>query len=212
MDTRLNLHVVDRDIRSRGEMVRGAISFGHQAHGYDDLESLIARMPGGGTDRDVVILADMPRGAGGDHPIRMLDAAGLWLPVIVAGRDMPIPSIVDAMRAGAIDVLGLPLDLVRFGAVLQGAMSDGARHVQARRRLADARSRISRLTRREREVLDWLTAGCSNKIIARELAISPRTVEVHRANMMDKLGAGHPADAVRLRLELGPPPSARHNA
>ena len=69
--------------------------------------------------------------------------------------------------------------------------------------MAEARSRIGRLTGREREVLDWLTAGRSNKAIAREMAISPRTVEVHRANMMGKLGARHPADAVRLRLELG---------
>jgi DNA-binding NarL/FixJ family response regulator len=50
-------------------------------------------------------------------------------------------------------------------------------------------------------VLDWLAEGCSNKMIARELSISPRTVEIHRANMMTKLGAEHPSQAVRLRLE-----------
>jgi len=67
--------------------------------------------------------------------------------------------------------------------------------------MIEARSRIENLSTREREVLDWLAQGSSNKAIARELQISPRTVEIHRANMMSKLGASHAADAVRLRLE-----------
>ena len=60
---------------------------------------------------------------------------------------------------------------------------------------------MSLLSRREREVLELLSAGCSNKEIARTLAISPRTVEIHRGNMMTKLHAGHAADAVRLWLD-----------
>jgi FixJ family two-component response regulator len=69
--------------------------------------------------------------------------------------------------------------------------------------MIEARDRISTLSTREREVLEWLARGSSNKAIARELAISPRTVEIHRANMMNKLGARHAAEAVRLRLEAG---------
>jgi len=64
-----------------------------------------------------------------------------------------------------------------------------------------ARTRIANLSTREREVLHWLAEGSSNKAIARELDISPRTFEIHRANMMAKLGAKHAAEAVRLRLE-----------
>ncbi|WP_435521375.1 response regulator transcription factor [Altererythrobacter litoralis] len=74
-------------------------------------------------------------------------------------------------------------------------------YCEARRRMIEARSRIANLSNREREVLDWLAQGSSNKTIARELEISPRTVEIHRANMMTKLGATHPADAVRLKIE-----------
>jgi DNA-binding CsgD family transcriptional regulator len=62
---------------------------------------------------------------------------------------------------------------------------------------------------REREVLDWLAEGSSNKAIARELDISPRTVEIHRANMMTKLGARHAAEAVRLKLEAKLEPRLR---
>ena len=67
-----------------------------------------------------------------------------------------------------------------------------------------------RLSRREREVLDWLSEGSSNKAIARQLCISPRTVEIHRANMMSKLGARHAAEAVRLRLEAQIEPPVTH--
>jgi DNA-binding CsgD family transcriptional regulator len=67
--------------------------------------------------------------------------------------------------------------------------------------MIEARGRIASLSTREREVLHWLAEGSSNKNIARELDISPRTVEIHRANMMAKLGAKHAAEAVRLRIE-----------
>jgi FixJ family two-component response regulator len=67
--------------------------------------------------------------------------------------------------------------------------------------MIEARDRIASLSVREREVLEWLAQGSSNKVIARELDISPRTVEIHRANMMHKLGARHAAEAVRLKLE-----------
>ena len=79
----------------------------------------------------------------------------------------------------------------------------------ARRRMIEARDRISTLSTREREVLDWLAEGSSNKAIARELDISPRTVEIHRANMMNKLGVRHAAEAVRLRLEAKLEPKLR---
>ncbi|MBL0922469.1 MAG: response regulator transcription factor, partial [Phycisphaerales bacterium] len=68
---------------------------------------------------------------------------------------------------------------------------------------------LAALTPREREVLDWLAEGSSNKAIARELDISPRTVEIHRANMMTKLGARHAAEAVRLKLEAKLEPKLR---
>ena len=114
-----------------------------------------------------------------------------------------LSQVVEAIQAGALDFLQLPLTEDELRRMIAHVHSDAGRHAEARRRLIDARRRIGTLSRREREVLDWLSEGCSNKAIARELEISPRTVEIHRANMMDKLGANHAAEAVRLRLEAG---------
>ena len=104
----------------------------------------------------------------------------------------------------------------RIHMVIEGRQAPEAIEAYARRQAQNAPSRIAALhfpgreplTRREREVLEWLSEGCSNKAIARELEISPRTVEIHRANMMDKLGATHAAEAVRLRLINAWPPQA----
>ncbi len=109
--------------------------------------------------------------------------------------------VVEAIKAGALDYLALPLDPERLEELIDRIDEEARAHSEARRRMIEARSRIEVLSAREREVLDWLAQGCSNKTIARELDISPRTVEIHRANMMAKLGAGHAAEAVRLRIE-----------
>jgi two-component system response regulator FixJ len=93
------------------------------------------------------------------------------------------------------------LDARRFADSLAQVVSEMTHHGLARRRMIKARTRIANLSTREREVLHWLAEGSSNKAIARELDISPRTFEIHRANMMAKLGAKHAAEAVRLRLE-----------
>lgn len=95
----------------------------------------------------------------------------------------------------------MPLDPARLDRCLNGILAEAQVFKEARKRMIEARNRISNLSVREREVLDWLAEGSSNKAIARELDISPRTVEIHRANMMSKLGARHAAEAVRLKLE-----------
>ena len=106
-------------------------------------------------------------------------------------------------RPGALDYLSLPLETERFERCLARIEKEAEVFGAARRRMIEARDRIASLSVREREVLEWLAEGSSNKVIARELDISPRTVEIHRANMMHKLGARHAAEAVRLKLEAG---------
>jgi FixJ family two-component response regulator len=112
-----------------------------------------------------------------------------------------VEAAVAAIKAGALDYVALPLAPERLKALVSDAASEIESRSDARRRMVAARNRMSTLSPREREVLDQLAAGNSNKVIAQALAISPRTVEIHRASMMRKLGARHAAEAVRLRLE-----------
>ena len=197
MNERLTLHCVDGDSRVRAELARIGFSLGHHAEVYGSLADLVAHPP-----RDGIIIARDSPGLGGIA--RFMERAmdhGIWLPVVATDSYPSTTRIVAAMKAGAIDYVALPIDEQKFAVTLERIGEEARQQTATRRRMLEARGRISSLSNREREVLDWLTEGSSNKVIARELEISPRTVEIHRANMMSKLGARHAAEAVRLRLE-----------
>lgn len=199
MEQRLKLHIVGGDSRLRAELARLAFSMGHHAEVYSDISELLDMNPHEG----VIVACENVLASGMDRLLERLGEGGVWLPVIAASHAPDVDQVVQAIRAGALDYLRLPLTEGEFARMVSHVFADSGRHAEARRRLVEARQRIGTLSRREREVLDWLSAGCSNKAIARELDISPRTVEIHRANMMEKLGANHAAEAVRLRLEAG---------
>ena len=200
MDTqRITLHIVGGTSRSRAEQSRLAMSLGHHAEVYSDLVELFDRPPRGG----VVVACENLLQDGVSALLAQLGEEGIWVPLVAASQEPGVEEVVEAIQAGALDYLQLPLTEEELNRMTAHVHSDAGRHAEARRRLVDARHRIGNLSKREREVLEWLSEGCSNKAIARELEISPRTVEIHRANMMDKLGANHAAEAVRLKLEAG---------
>jgi FixJ family two-component response regulator len=199
MTQRLVIHIVDGEMRSRAEQARTVFALGHHAEVYDTLDELLTRPPEGGVlmvrqgalEHDLATLFDRL----GDH--------GLWLPVVICALEPRLYRVVRAVKQGALDYLQLPLDPTRLAESLAAVTREARAHGAARRRLNYARGRVKMLSKREREVLEWLADGSSNKVIARELEISPRTVEIHRANMMGKIGARHAAEAVRLWLESG---------
>lgn len=127
-----------------------------------------------------------------------LAAPGIGMPSVIVTACTDMEAVVGAMRRGAIDVIAKPVDEAR----LYDAMGVARyRLKQAQRRAATMRrvqAALDMLSVREREVLDGLTRGWSNKEIARRLAISARTVEIHRANVMDKLDAQSLSQALRI--------------
>jgi FixJ family two-component response regulator len=197
MDKRIPIHIVGGNSRSRAEQSRLVLAMGHHAEVYADLVELFDRPPRTG----VIVASEDVLDEGAARLLAELADNGIWVPLVAAKIDPSVEEVVEAIKAGALDFLELPLTEEEVRRMVAHVDTDAGRHAEARRRLIEARRRIAVLSRREREVLDWLAEGCSNKAIARELEISPRTVEIHRSNMMDKLGASHAAEAVRLRLE-----------
>jgi two-component system, LuxR family, response regulator FixJ len=127
----------------------------------------------------------------------------LALPVIVITGHGDVPLAVEAMKIGAVDFLEKPFDdevlLAAVRAALRRKGAEDGREAE-RRQLIE---RIEALSRRERQVLDGLVAGHPNKIIAFDLGISPRTVEIYRANLMTKMQAASLSDLVRMALIAG---------
>jgi two-component system, LuxR family, response regulator FixJ len=194
---RTTLHIVCGDSRSRAEQARIAFALGHHAEVYAEVDELLDRPPQEG----IVIAAETGQSGMTYDLIRRLGERGMWLPVVIAAPNPTTEQVVAAIKAGALDYLRLPFEMGRFAHSLDAILTEAGQHAERRRREVEAQRAISLLSRREHEVLELLSAGCSNKEIARRLDISPRTVEIHRGNMMTKLGAGHAADAVRLWID-----------
>lgn len=150
----------------------------------------------------VVTDVRMP-GLSGIELLQRLRALKFSMPVIVITGHGDVPLAVEAMKAGAMDFIEKPFnDEVLLGAV-RTALS--AHAIDSKRQALNAavNSRIASLSNREREVLEGLVAGHPNKIIAHNLGISPRTVEIYRANVMEKMQARSLSDLVRMALVGG---------
>ncbi len=141
---------------------------------------------------------------GGLELLQRLREAGSELPVIVITGHGDVPLAVEAMRLGAIDFIEKPFDDEVFLTAVRSALSREQHRGKDQEWKSEVHKRIAALSARERQVLDGLVAGNPNKIIAYDLGISPRTVEIYRANVMTKMQAGSLSDLVRMALFAGP--------
>jgi two-component system response regulator FixJ len=138
---------------------------------------------------------------------------GNHLPVIVITGQGDVQTAVQAMKGGAVDFIEKPYsDEVLIKAIKSALSVPG--QADRDREAIEAAQRVAALSPREREVLDALVAGRPNKVIAHDLGISVRTVEVHRARMMERLGVRQLAEAIRLAVmaRLAPRPSLRNES
>jgi two-component system response regulator FixJ len=173
-------------------------SVGVSATGYASPAGLLAAV-GPHTKGCVVTDVRMP-GMSGIQLIQALRDNGVGMPVLVITGHADVPLAVEAMKLGAEDFLEKPFeDDVLIRAVERALDAGRARQDEASAR-ASARDLLERLTDREREVLEAIADGRPNKTIAAMLGISPRTVEVHRARLFDKLEAASVSDLVKLKM------------
>ncbi|MBL8669536.1 MAG: response regulator transcription factor [Alphaproteobacteria bacterium] len=174
---------------------------GHRAAGFASAQAFLddAR-------RDAVecVVADirMP-GMSGMELLARLAGELPGLPVILVTGHGDVPLAVRAMKAGAVDFLGKPVQDAELLAALDVAMKRRVAERAVAERARSARARLARLTAREREVLDAIVAGAPNKRIAHALGISEKTVEAHRARVMEKMEATSLAGLVRDALHAG---------
>jgi two-component system, LuxR family, response regulator FixJ len=199
MASHRHIHVIDPDFRRRARITFELAHRNLHAEIYEDLEEFGSRVP----DRGAIFVADEPGRCSAGEVRAMLDALGRPLPVAVYSADPSPERIVEAMLGGALDYLRWPFDPALLETALARLSDEGERRAQRARRGASAKAAIDHLSVREHEVLELMIEGDSNKEIGRRLGISPRTVEIHRGNMMRKLNARSTSDAVRLAMYAG---------
>ena len=195
MPAERTIYVVDDDAAVRRSLERLLGSMGFITVSYATPASFLLAAPGL-ADGCVLLDIKMP-GVGGLEVQARLVAIGFELPIIVITGQGDIETAVRAMKAGAFDFLEKPYEDEVLLRAIAAAFATAHGHDQ---QALDAAQRIAKLSPREREVLEALLAGASNKVIAFDLGLSVRTVEVHRARMMDRLGTRQLAEAIRLAV------------
>jgi two-component system response regulator FixJ len=135
--------------------------------------------------------------------LRRLKSRGVSAPVIVMTGHADVPLAVEAMKQGAIDFIEKPFDDDLFLAAVRAALDRQEQNAQQNSQASEIQAKLESLSERERQVLDGLVAGKANKVIAYDLGISPRTVEIYRANVMGKMQAASLSELVRMALLSG---------
>jgi two-component system response regulator FixJ len=191
------IHVVDDDEAMRDSLLALLGDAGYEARAYASAEDLLAR----GAFKSGCVVSDlrMP-GMDGLTLLKKLRADGSELPLILITGHGDIPLAVAAMKAGAVDFLEKPFEAEALLAAIEAGLRRQATPSDKGEDSEAARRSLEVLTAREREVLERLVAGESNKEAALKLGVSHRTIEFHRAHIMEKTGAKGLPDLVRLWL------------
>jgi two-component system response regulator FixJ len=201
MPTEAVVHVIDDDDAVRESLAFLLETADYAVHAYDSATAFLA-----GLDKaeSGCIITDvrMP-GMTGLELVRALNARGCAMPVIVITGHGDVPLAVEAMREGVVDFIEKPFaDDVILGSLKNAFERRRDQSAQVGER-TETLKRLASLSTRERQVLDGLVAGQANKVVAIELGISPRTVEVYRANLMSKMHAASLSELVRMALVAG---------
>lgn len=192
------IYVIDPDSRRRAQLARMSYDSGIHAEPCQDIEEFLSLVRHDGH----VLCIDQPGGSSIKDFMEATKAVEYNLPASVYAENPTPQQIVDAMLGGALSYHVWPMD----EEALKKAITMTPEQVtltNLRSKQAEAQAAIVALSPRELEVLEQVTKGHSNKKIAINLGISPRTVEIHRANMLEKLGLKTSSDAIRVGIYAG---------
>jgi two-component system response regulator FixJ len=195
------VHVVDDDLAVRQSLSFLLASDGLPVRLHESALAFLDAMEATATGC-IVTDVRMP-GIDGIELLRRLKARGFGLPVIVMTGHADVPMAVEAMKEGAVDFIEKPFDDDLFLAAVRSALRLQEQHARRDAQVTEVQARLQGLSERERQVLGGLVAGKANKVIAYDLGISPRTVEIYRANVMTKMQAGSLSELVRMALVAG---------
>jgi two-component system response regulator FixJ len=195
------VHVIDDDDAARESLKFLLRTAKIDVRTYDSATAFLNTVSEGAIGC-IVTDVRMP-GVSGVDLLRQLKARGSTMPVIVITGHGDIQLAVEAMKIGAADFLEKPFDDEVLLASVKSALGRLAKDAQRETERADLNNRLATLSSREREVLEGLVAGKANKVIAFDLGISPRTVEIYRAHVMTKMNAGSLSELVRMALLAG---------
>jgi len=199
---KLLVYVIDDDeavLRSLCWLIE---SVEHTAKGFVSADAFLAKLPDAPGAGCIVTDVRMP-GMTGIKLLEELAVRGSHLPVVVITAHGDVQMAVEAMRLGALDFVEKPFEEKALLEVIDRALSESEQRLTTLSNDADARQRFQALSPRECEVLKMLLQGRPNRRVAKDLGIAEKTVEAHRAHVMEKIGAGSFAELVTLAVQSG---------
>jgi len=201
MPTKAIIYVIDDDEAVRQSMEFLLKTAGIPARSFESATAFLDVLPH--VDSGCIVTdVRMPEITGIDLLQKVKDVKP-DLPVIVITGHGDIALAVEAMKIGAVDFLEKPFDDDHLLDAVRGALERGADLAQRKAEVSGIKDKLAALSNRERQVLEGLVVGNPNKTIAFDLGISPRTVEIYRANLMTKMMANSLSDLVRMAMMAG---------
>jgi FixJ family two-component response regulator len=189
--------VIDHDPAARRSMELLLHHAGLTAHTFRSQEEFLDQYD---NTQVACLVSELPKD--GMKALQTLRTACQAMPIIILTSDADIPTVVAAMRHGVLDFLQKPMDPALLLKTIKDALQMDRERRLREEGIAQIAGRFCQITAREREILDLLITGKSNKQIAAQVGIALKTVQHHRANLMSKTGALNVADLVRLSLNL----------
>ncbi len=200
MNSKPTIYVVDDDKAVRDGLTALLDVHGHQLRTFESAEHFLDALTPAATGCAILDIR-MP-GMSGLELQRELKRRGIPLPVIIITGHGDVPLAVAALKAGAVDFLEKPFDSDALLASIDEALRRGMAALGSTFDRTTVAARIEQLTPREREVMDLVVAGHPNKVVADRLKIAVRTVEIHRARVMEKTAARNLSELIRMAILL----------